>query len=152
MKRTPLRRKPKAKKKDGLKQRSWYSSAIEEIAKKFAKERDGYICQKTGEHVSGSNAHGSHVVPVSAGNSLRWDLNNIKCLSFHEHMNWWHKNPLEAAEWFAGKFPDRKEYLEARRWRTVKISTQDLSEFYERARTCATWQQYQEVYDSVFEK
>lgn len=23
------------------------------------------------------------------------------------HLNWWHKNPIEAAEWFKETYPDR---------------------------------------------
>ena len=83
----------------------------ETLAKQCAKKRDDYICQKCGKEVSGINAHGSHVIPVSGSQYLRFDLMNIKCLCYHDHMGWWHKNPLEAYEWFKQKFPDRYNYL-----------------------------------------
>lgn len=98
---------------------------LDVLAKTAAKMRDKYICQKCGKHVQGSNAHGSHVIPVSAGMKLRWDLNNIKTLCYHDHINWWHKNPLEAAEWFKQEFPERAAYLEANRG-IVKFTEQDL--------------------------
>lgn len=95
------------------------------LAKKAAKLRDGNICQKCGKYVEGANAHGSHVVPVSAGMKLRWDLQNIKTMCFHCHMNWWHKDPRKASEWFKEKFPERDAYLDANRG-IAKYSIQDL--------------------------
>jgi 5-methylcytosine-specific restriction endonuclease McrA len=74
--------------------------------------RDNYTCQHCGKKVDKSNAHVSHVIPRSAGNKLRWDLNNLKVLCFHCHINWWHKNPTESGEWFKQKFPVRWKYLE----------------------------------------
>jgi hypothetical protein len=142
----PLRAKKTMPKKSKPKARGWYSKKLDDIAKGFAKARDGYVCQKSGEHLEGSKAHGSHVIPVSAGLALRWDLNNIKCLSYHNHLNWWHKNPLEAAEWFRGKFPGRWEYLQERKGSLAKISNADLIEFYQMATQCKNWQEYQAVY------
>lgn len=76
--------------------------------------RDDYTCQKCGKK-DGRDYQASHVIPVSAGNKLRWDVKNMKVLCYHCHLNWWHKNPLEAAEWFMDTFPDRWEYLQANR-------------------------------------
>jgi|SRR3990167_5919575 len=75
--------------------------------------RDNYTCQHCGKRVTKKNAHVSHVIPRSAGNKLRWDLQNLKVLCFHCHINWWHKNPTEASEWFKSKFPERYKYLQA---------------------------------------
>lgn len=136
-------------KKAKAKSRGWYSEKLEDLAKGFAKERDGYICQKCGEQVKGSNAHGSHVIPVSAGNALRWDLINIKCLSYHNHLNWWHKNPIEAAEWFKGKFPERWEYLKNRRGMDFKVTNAELREFYESAKECKNWREYTVVFRNM---
>ena len=74
--------------------------------------RDENICQHCGKYVTGSNCQVSHVIPKSQGNILRWDLNNLKILCYHCHLNWWHKNPTEASEWFKSKFPERYEYLQ----------------------------------------
>lgn len=84
-----------------------------DLAKLCAKIRDGYVCQKSGEVLKGSNAHGSHVIPVSHGGSLPFDPENIITLSYHWHINWWHKNPMEASEWFKTKFPERWEYIQS---------------------------------------
>lgn len=140
MKKTPLRKKAKSK------TRGWYSNKIDEMAKRFAKERDCYICQYSGEQVSGSNAHGSHVIPVSAGLFLRWDLQNIKCLSYHNHINWWHKNPVESGGWFKTFFPDRWEYLQSKRNKLVKITDAELKELYQEAKKCTSWEEYEKTY------
>lgn len=39
----------------------------------------------------------------------------MKVLCYHCHLNWWHKNPMEAAAWFQDKFPDRWKHLQAKR-------------------------------------
>ena len=84
---------------------------LEILVKEYVKKRDNHTCQKCGKKVEGSDCHGSHVIPVSAGNQFRFDPMNIKVLCYHCHLNWFHKNPIEAAAWFRGKFPDRYEYL-----------------------------------------
>jgi hypothetical protein len=96
------------------------------LAKKVAKARDHYIDQRSGLKVEGLNAHGSHIIPVSAGNALKYDTENIICLSYHNHINWWHKNPLEASEWFKTKFPKRYKYLQSKKNNIVKYTVEDL--------------------------
>jgi 5-methylcytosine-specific restriction endonuclease McrA len=113
----PLKRGPLVKKLDIL-------------AKEIVKLRDGNICQRCGKWCEGSNRHISHVIPVSAGNKLRWDPQNMKVLCMHDHLNWWHKNPLEAAQWFRETFPERAIYLEANRG-IIKLSTNQLVEMIE---------------------
>lgn len=87
--------------------------------------RDDDTCQKTGKKVSGSNRHPAHVIPKSKGNALRWNPINILTFSFHSHINWWHQNPLEAAEWFKKKFPKRWAYLEKHKNDIVKFKRDD---------------------------
>jgi prephenate dehydrogenase len=35
----------------------------------------------------------------------------MKVLCYHCHLNYWHKHPMAAAEWFAAKYPERWAYL-----------------------------------------
>lgn len=84
---------------------------LEILVKDFVKIRDKNTCQHCGKYVEGSDCHGSHVIPVSQGNQFRFDPLNLKVLCYHCHLNWWHKNPIEATAWFREKFPDRYEYL-----------------------------------------
>lgn len=92
-----------------------------ECAKQKAKLRDNNTCQMCNKYVTGSDCHGSHVIPVSAGSPLRWDVQNLKVLCYHCHLNIWHKNPLKAAQWFILKFPERAVYLEK-----MKLHYQDI--------------------------
>ena len=98
----------------------------ETAVKKYVKARDNYICQRCLKKIKGSNAHASHVIPVSAGNQYRFDPLNLKCLCYHDHMNWWHKNPIEAALWFIKKFPDRYKYLFGKPKEKVKFTLEEL--------------------------
>jgi 5-methylcytosine-specific restriction endonuclease McrA len=98
--------------------------------KKVVKERDKYTCQKCGAVTSGSNCHASHVVPVSRSLRLAYDPLNLKTLCFHCHINWWHKHPVEAGEWFKSKFPERWEYLEEKQKNTTPVKDFELEELY----------------------
>jgi len=87
------------------------SAKLELLAKKIVKLRDKNICQKCGKKVEGTNCHASHVFPVSRSKILGYDLLNMKVLCYHDHINWWHKHPIEAGKWFTDKFPSRYKYL-----------------------------------------
>ena len=87
---------------------------LEKIVKKIIKERDEYTCQKCGKIVQGSNCHASHIIPVSRSGRLEFDIVNIKVLCMRCHLYWYHRNPIEAAEWVKKKFPKRLEYLQER--------------------------------------
>lgn len=98
---------------------------LDELSKDVVRKRDGNICQHCGKWIEGSNRQVSHVIPVSGGNKLRWNSLNMKILCYHCHLNWWHKNPMEAAEWFALKFPDRWTYLKSHQG-TYKFTLTEL--------------------------
>jgi len=100
----------------------------ETAVKNYVKARDGYICQKSGEYCTGANCHASHVIPVSAGNQFRYDPLNMKVLTYHNHLNWWHKNPVEAGDWFKEKFPERHKYLFNKPRETIKFDIDELKE------------------------
>jgi len=99
---------------------------LDKIVIELIRKRDNWTCQHCGKLVEKSNAHVSHVIPRSHGDNLRWDLTNLKLLCFHCHINWWHKNPLEAYEWFKQKFPERYKYLmgkkeEVKKWQEIEL-------------------------------
>ncbi len=85
---------------------------LEKLVKNFVRERDDYTCQKCRKRVEGTNCHASHVIPVSRDGRLAFDPLNLKVLCFHDHINWWHKNPAASGPWFIETFPDRWEYLQ----------------------------------------
>jgi len=109
------------------KERTALKKKLVSIAKEIVRARDGNTCQHCGKWVEGSSRHCSHVVPVSAGSALSWEPLNMKILCYHCHINWWHKNPVEAGQWFRDKFPDRWEYLESKD-RVVKFTLGDLEQ------------------------
>lgn len=109
------------------KERSQISKRLDKLVKQVVYIRDNNVCQHCLKPVEGSNRHASHVIPVSAGNKLRWDENNLKVMCYHCHINWWHKNPLESGEWFKETFPDRWEYLQSNRG-IAKFSLEDLKD------------------------
>lgn len=92
---------------------TWYRKKCVEWAKKQAKERDRYVCQKSGVKVEGMNAHGAHILPEGAYPLMSAEPYNIITLSYRAHINWWHKSPHEAAEWFDKKWPGRYKELRA---------------------------------------
>lgn len=81
-------------------------------AKKVVYARDKDICQHCDKKCIWSDRHASHVIPVSATGRLALYPLNMKVLCYHCHLNWWHKNPIEAGRWFVSKFPERLKQLE----------------------------------------
>lgn len=84
---------------------------LEILVKDYVKLRDNYTCQRCDKVVEGSNCHASHVIPVSRSGYLQFEPLNMKVLCYHDHINWWHKHPIEAGQWYTEKFPERWEYL-----------------------------------------
>lgn len=105
-----------------------------ELVKYAVKKRDNFTCQKCGKKVTGSNCHTSHVIPVSSGNRLAFDPINMKVLCYHDHINWWHKNPIDSVEWFKAKFPERYQYLISHKYEIVKWKETDYLAKIETAR------------------
>ncbi len=104
---------------------------LTKLTSEYIKKRDHHVCQRCCKHVSGHNEHVSHVIPKSRGNALRWDVNNLKVLCFHDHINWWHKNPTESGEWFKREFPGRWDYLAKNKNKIVKFKVHDYEQMIE---------------------
>ena len=101
------------------------------VIQTYIRLRDNNQCQRCGKKVEKSNCHISHVVPKSHGNILKYDENNLKVLCYFCHLHWWHKNPIEAYEWFKDKFPERYKYIYERKENIVKIGIYELQEMIE---------------------
>lgn len=68
--------------------------------------RTGKSCLKCG---ATEKVQASHVIPVSTcGYILRWSFLNCIPLCYRCHFFWWHKNPIEALEWFKDMFGNRR--------------------------------------------
>lgn len=115
-----IEKKPRKKKSN----RQKLKKTLEHLVKEYVKKRDNYTCQRCGKKVEGVNCHASHVIPVSRSSNLQFDPMNMKVLCYHDHINWWHKHPIEAGKWFTDTFPERWEYLEAK-YRLAPVPTKE---------------------------
>ena len=91
------------------------------------RRRDGGICQWCGVG-EGKQHHWSHVIPKGrCGLRLKFDPANFKdlCATCHRR---WHEETLAPAEWFNLRFPDRREYLDARIIETRAMGTVTVDE------------------------
>jgi len=49
--------------------------------------------------------HASHIYPKGTYRHMEFEPDNLKALCFRCHLYWWHKNPIEAGEWFRKTYP-----------------------------------------------
>ena len=73
----------------------------------------------------------SHVVG-RRNMTLRWDLKNLKALCTRCHLFWWHKEPMEAWQWFQYEFPYRADYLLTHKNEISSYKVHELEELYDR--------------------
>lgn len=106
-----LKPKGKSTRRKTKKSKTVLKKRLEVLVKDYVKKRDNFTCQRCGKKVEGTNCHASHVIPVSRSGRLQFDPMNMKVLCYHDHINWWHKHPIEAGKWFTDTFPERWEYL-----------------------------------------
>jgi len=85
---------------------------LDMLLAQYIRLRDKNICQHCGKTSEDNRAmHVSHIIPRSRGHRYRWEVLNAIILCFHCHINWWHKNPVEAGDWFRKAFSERYKYL-----------------------------------------
>ena len=65
-------------------------------------------CLKCGKT---KNLHASHIYPKGGYPNMQWMPRNLKALCFRCHLMWWHKNPIEASEWYRKAYPVNARYL-----------------------------------------
>lgn len=94
--------------------KKWYDKKCMEVAKEIVHLRDRDICQKCEKHVTGSNCQCSHIISDWSDTRMSVDPDNMKILCYYCHLNWRHKQPIEATKWFMDKFPWRYEMLKER--------------------------------------
>lgn len=127
-KRKQLERKWKSspKKKKKAKGKKWYRDKLDTIFSIYIRLRDKH-CQKCGRE---DNLQCSHVIPRDHY-ALRWNENNCKALCYKCHLHWWHKDILDAQNWFKEKFPERAKYLLEHRNDMSDYSLEDYIKMYE---------------------
>jgi hypothetical protein len=118
-----MEKKTKKTQKQKDKSNEWYRKECVKVAKKIVHIRDNDICQKCGK--PGNALHCSHVYPEGTYHGMSANPLNMKLLCYYCHFFWWHKNPLEAKDWFVKTFPDRYKKLK-------KLSQQTLQHNYKK--------------------
>lgn len=98
---------------------SQYRKLCVAVAKKIVRIRDKETCQKCGK--KDGVLHCSHVYPEGTYNGLSANPLNMKLLCYRCHFFWWHKNIIEAHEWFKNKFPERFRLLKILSQKIIKI-------------------------------
>lgn len=91
-------------------------STLKKLRFQAMKVRDGEKCLRCG---TTGGLSPSHVYPTGRYKNMEWIIDNVKPLCWACHIYWWHKNPIEASEWFKQRFPERYKRLK-------KISQQIL--------------------------
>lgn len=77
----------------------------------WIKKRDGYTCWRCKKTYDNNSAiHCSHIMPK--GEYPKYELKswNLKTLCMHCHLQWWHKNPVEAYLWLEKEYPEKLAY------------------------------------------
>ena len=103
-----------------------------ELAKLIAKVRDKYTCQHCWKTAKQTMIHGSHIINEWKDHRLASDPYNIKALCYNCHINWRHKNPLEASERFKEKRPWRYEELQEKHIEYMSKWSIDINRMLER--------------------
>lgn len=67
------------------------------------------VCGKIPKHCRDSQA--SHILPKSLYPGLRYEIENVLHMCNNCHMNFWHKNPIEAYLWFNNNYPEKVDKL-----------------------------------------
>src|SRR5215469_6982076 len=96
-----FRRKPRVKS-----DRQKLVEKVDKLIGNQVKERDHWKCVRCG---SDKQLNAAHVLPKGAHPRLRFEPENIITLCFSCHIVFWHRNPLEAKEWFDAAYPGRYE-------------------------------------------
>jgi len=62
------------------------------------------VCLKCGN----PQFQASHIYPKGRYRKMEFDPDNIKALCYNCHLNWWHKNALEASDWIKTVLPKKR--------------------------------------------
>jgi len=86
-------------------------------------ELAGHKCERCGK-TEGLQA--SHILNKGSHQRLRFEPHNIIALCVGCHLYFWHKSPLEAAQWLNEKWPTRYQELLVMDRNAPKLDVKDL--------------------------
>lgn len=116
MKRTPIRKKSKAR---GIKQK------LDLLVRAEVFERDGYRCLKCGRGEPEVQLQAAHVFCKGRWAAMRFIPENVMCLCAGHHL-WWHDQPTESGHWFRLMFAERYDQLARLCLTAPKLTLADL--------------------------
>jgi 5-methylcytosine-specific restriction endonuclease McrA len=99
-----------------------YRNELKKLISQYVRNRDQWKCCHCLKSLESYDAHTSHVIPTSQSEYLRYNPLNMKTLCMRCHLYWWHKDPIDARNWFAKTFPIRYAFLIANRHIIQKTS------------------------------
>lgn len=105
IRRTPLKRGKAPRKKTSARK---LKQQADLLVKAQVLERDGNQCVRCGGTYALCAAH---VYPKGKYPRMRFLVINLLSMDYACHIEWWHKNPIEATEWFLKTYPDRAAQL-----------------------------------------
>lgn len=74
--------------------------------------------------------HASHIFPKGRYKDVEWDPDNVKALCYRCHLHWWHKDPLEAGEWFKTTYPKWYKKLKRKAIKPIgKVTLKQTNDF-----------------------
>lgn len=81
---------------------------LSKVLATLVKREENHTCQLCGrEHLSGNNAHASHILPKGEYPAYEFKRWNLKTLCLRCHLGRWHKNPLVVAKEFEKRWPEK---------------------------------------------
>lgn len=93
----------------GTKRKKVSEATLKRLRARVCFIRDDHKCVRCGRTDTLAPAH---IYPQGRYPRMKWMLPNIITLCYACHIHWWHKNPLEAAEWIKTVLPeDRLQQL-----------------------------------------
>jgi len=84
---------------------SQQKKVLRELLREAALLRDKNKCIRCG-HLKRLST--SHIYPKGRYKTMEYDLDNVKILCYSCHLQFWHKNPIEAKEWLDSKLPKER--------------------------------------------
>jgi hypothetical protein len=119
MKKTALRRKARLPRRTRLARRATarkqsravlaqlkprtIDQVLTHLVRQYVLLRDGFKCRKCGgtqrSGNRGSILQAAHIYPKGTYRDMQHDPDNVVAMCLKDHLYWWHKHPIEAAEW-----------------------------------------------------
>lgn len=83
---------------------------LDGLVRQFVFARDGNMCVVCKK--PSPTLQAAHILPKGRVPLLRFEPYNIMTMCLYHHLHWWHKDVLEAYNWFDATYPGKMENLQ----------------------------------------